>query len=116
MRTVERRREIFPSASRTVGTYTSGTKDCQDLNEGLMFIDVTDVGTGGTLDIVIESPNNNDPGANDWHNALTIPQITTTGRQDVIPFVNLGTLYRVKSVVGTDTVEFKITVSEKVRV
>lgn len=113
----KREEVLFALAARTVGSspYTSAARNAGSIMEGLLYINVTDVGTNGTVDFTIRSyASDADKVAGNPHTVDTVPQITTTGRQDVIAITNLGAIYDILATVGTDTVIFEVKVVERV--
>jgi hypothetical protein len=75
----------------------------RDISVGNFFVDVT-VDNGTTLDLKVQISPETSPTETDWYDVPggAFPQITATGKLEVIPFTNLGNKITIKyTIVGT---------------
>ncbi len=92
---------FFPTTSRTPATYNSDWIEVGDLDEFIIFVDVTAVEATATLDVsAIYSP---DKTTEYVHSSLA--QISAVGKYS-LRILNFGRYLRVKAIVGTASVTF----------
>lgn len=111
-----RERELFALASQAAGTYYSPMQYAGNLDFGALFIKVPTIAAGGTLAITVEATDVENPASTDWHDALVLSTISTTGNKDMITITNLGKLYRIKAVVAVNNITFSVVAIEQPKI
>lgn len=93
---------VFTSQARAAGTYLSDWMDLFEFTEGVLYVDVTALDPGATIDITVEgSPDK----VKAWNEAA-MPTVTATGQPDPLHLVNFGRFVRVKAVVAGGSATF----------